>query len=143
MQPRKAQWIPVGVIVLAVVIDLATSRDVTFAPLLMAAPVASAPLLPLPGIIAIGALSMAAHAVLAWFDGTFGWKQGVANQLTLLAVTALAVLINRVLEGQSARMRRARQGAAVAQAAVLPPRPRPGWVTSGSRPGTSPPRTRP
>ncbi|MEW1761968.1 PP2C family protein-serine/threonine phosphatase [Streptomyces cyaneofuscatus] len=120
VQPRRAQWIPVGVIVLAVVIDLATPRDVTFAPLLLAAPVASAPLLPLPGIIAIGALSMAVHAVLAWFDGTFGWKQGVANQLTLLAVTVLAVLINRALEGQSARTRRARQVAAVAQAAVLP-----------------------
>ncbi|MEU3202486.1 hypothetical protein ABZ702_01105 [Streptomyces cyaneofuscatus] len=120
VQPRRAQWIPVGVIVLAVVTDLATPTDVTFAPLLMAAPVASAPLLPLPGIIAIGALSMAVHAALARFDGTFGWKQGVANQLTLLAVAVLAVLINRALEGQSARTRRARQVAAVAQAAALP-----------------------
>ncbi|MEW2071534.1 PP2C family protein-serine/threonine phosphatase [Streptomyces sp. NPDC007346] len=120
VQQRRAQWIPVGVIVLAVVIDLATPTDVTSAPLLMAAPVAAAPLLRLPGIIAIGALSMAVHAVLAWVDHTFGWQRGVANQLTLLAVTVLAVLINRTLEGQSARTRRARQVAAVAQTAVLP-----------------------
>ncbi len=120
MLQRRAQWIPAGVIVLAVVIDLATPTDVTSAPLLMAAPVAAAPLLPLPGIIAIGALAMAVHAVLAWVDGTFGWQRGVANQLTLLAVTVLAVLINRALEGQNARTRRARQVAAVAQTAVLP-----------------------
>ncbi|MCX4713618.1 PP2C family protein-serine/threonine phosphatase [Streptomyces sp. ID03-2B] len=120
VQPRRAQWIPVGVIVLAVVLDLATPPDVTSAPLLMAAPVAAAPLLRLRGIIAIGVLAMAVHAVLAWVDGTFGWKRGVANQLTLMAVTVLAVLINRALEGQHARTRRARHIAAVAQSAVLP-----------------------
>ncbi|PCG82118.1 serine/threonine protein phosphatase [Streptomyces sp. WZ.A104] len=117
---RRAQWIPVGVILLAAVLDLATPTDVTSAPLLMAAPVAAAPLLSLPGIIAIGALSMAVHAALAWINGTFGWHRGVANQLTLLAVTVLAVLIHRALEGQTARTRRARQVAAVAQSAVLP-----------------------
>ncbi|MEV7308699.1 PP2C family protein-serine/threonine phosphatase [Streptomyces microflavus] len=120
VQQRRAQWIPVGVIVLAVVLDLMTPTDVTSAPLLLAAPVAAAPLLSLPGIIATGVLSMAVHAVLAWIDGTFGWQRGVANQLTLLAVTVLAVLIHRTLEGHGARTRRARQVAAVAQAAVLP-----------------------
>ncbi len=65
---------------------------------------------------------MAVHAVLAWFDGTFGWQRGVANQLTLLAVTVLAVLINRALEGRDARTRRARHIAAVAQSAVFAPR---------------------
>ncbi|MFJ9624365.1 PP2C family protein-serine/threonine phosphatase [Streptomyces sp. NPDC101181] len=117
---RRAQWIPVGVIVLAVVLDVATPTNVTSAPLLIAAPVAAAPLLRLPGIIVIGTLSMAVHACLAWIDGTFGWHRGLANQLTLLAVTVLAVLINRALEGQTARTRRARQVAAVAQSAVLP-----------------------
>ncbi|NEE32657.1 serine/threonine-protein phosphatase, partial [Streptomyces sp. SID7982] len=53
-------------------------------------------------------------------DGTFGWQRGAANQLTLLAVTVLAVLINRSLEGRDARTRRARHIAAVAQSAVLP-----------------------
>ncbi|MEI7032278.1 PP2C family protein-serine/threonine phosphatase [Streptomyces pratensis] len=120
VQTRRAQWIPVGVVVLAVVLDLVTPTDVTSAPLLMAAPVAAAPLLRLRGIIATGALAMAVHAGLAWIDGTFGWQRGVANQLTLLAVTVLAVLINRTLEGQDARTRRARHVAAVAQSAVLP-----------------------
>lgn len=108
----------------------------------MAAPVAAAPLLAPRGIIAIGALAMAAHAFLAWFDGTFGWQRDVVDQLTLLAVTVLAVLINRALEGRDARTRRARQIAAVAQSAVLPRPPR-ASVNCGSPPGTCPPRTRP
>ncbi|MFI1574021.1 PP2C family protein-serine/threonine phosphatase [Streptomyces anulatus] len=120
VQLRRAKWIPLGVIVLGVVLDLVTPTGVTSAPLLMAAPVAAAPLLTLRGTIATGALAMAVHAGLAWYDGTFGWQRGVANQLTLLAVTALAVFINRALEGGNARTRRARHIAAVAQSAVLP-----------------------
>ncbi|MEU0098401.1 PP2C family protein-serine/threonine phosphatase [Streptomyces sp. NPDC006267] len=120
VQLRRAKWIPAGVVVLAVVLDLVTPTDVTSAPLLIAAPVAAAPLLSLRGIIAIGALAMIVHAGLAWVDDTFGWQRGIANQLTLLAVTVLAVLINRALEGRDARTRRARHIAAVAQSAVLP-----------------------
>ncbi|MFB6852377.1 hypothetical protein ACFC18_38205 [Streptomyces sp. NPDC056121] len=37
MQQNKAQWIPAGVIVPAVVIDLATPTEVTSAPLLSSA----------------------------------------------------------------------------------------------------------
>ncbi|RPK68514.1 Phosphoserine phosphatase RsbU [Streptomyces sp. ADI96-02] len=117
------QWIPAGVVVLAVVIDLSTPRNVSSAPLLMAAPVAAAPLLRPAGIVAVGILAMIVHELLAWVDGTFGWHQGLANQITLVAVTVLAVLINRALEGQNARTRRARQIAAVAQRAVLPTPP--------------------
>ncbi|PWS44131.1 serine/threonine protein phosphatase, partial [Streptomyces sp. ZEA17I] len=120
VRQRRAQWIPVGVIALSVVIDLVTPTDVTSAPLLATAPVAAAPLLSPPGIVAIGILSMIVQVILARVDHTFGWHGGVANQLTLVAVTVLAVLINRTLTGQSARTRRARQVAAVAQAAVLP-----------------------
>lgn len=141
VQLRRAKWIPLGVIVLGVVLDLVTPTGVTSAPLLMAAPVAAAPLLTLRGIIATGALAMAVHAGLAWYDGTFGWQRGVANQLTLLAVTALAVFINRALEGGTP---------GPAARAISPPWPRapscPGpphaSASSGSPPGTCPPRTR-
>ncbi|MFI5630111.1 PP2C family protein-serine/threonine phosphatase [Streptomyces sp. NPDC051664] len=119
-QQSRTLWIPVGVIVLAVVIDVATPTDVTSAPLLMAAPVSAAPLMLPGGVIAVGLVSMAVHAGLAWVDGTFGWHRGVANQVTLLAVTVLAVFINRSLHRQHARTRRAIQVAAVAQRAVLP-----------------------
>ncbi|WP_299539392.1 PP2C family protein-serine/threonine phosphatase [uncultured Streptomyces sp.] len=122
-QPSRAQWIPGFVIVLAVVIDLVTPADVTSAPLLTVAPVAAAPLLRPRGVVAVGLISMAVHAVLAHVDGTFGWRAGVANQLTLAAVTVLAVVINRTLARRDASTRRARQVAAVAQRAVLPPPP--------------------
>ncbi|WP_328908515.1 serine/threonine-protein phosphatase [Streptomyces sp. NBC_00234] len=120
VQQSKVQWIPAGVIVLAVVIDLVTPTAVTSAPLIMAAPVAAAPLLSLRGIILTGIASMAVHACLAWVDGTFGWHRGLANQLTLLAVTLLAVFIKRTLDSQAGRTRRALRVAAVAQGAVLP-----------------------
>lgn len=105
---------------LAVVVDVVTPHDVTSAPLLMAAPVAAAPLLGVRGIIGVGITAMIVHALLAQVDGTFGWRAGVANQITLAAVTALAVLIHRTLRRQDARARRAQQVAAVAQRAVLP-----------------------
>lgn len=109
-----------GVIVLAVVIDLITPHDVTSAPLLMAAPVAAAPLLGIRGIVGVGVTAMVVHAFLARIDGTFGWRAGVANQMALAAVTALAVLIHRLLRSQDVRARRAQHVAAVAQRAVLP-----------------------
>ncbi|MFF2136954.1 PP2C family protein-serine/threonine phosphatase [Streptomyces sp. NPDC058193] len=119
-QLLRTRWIPVGLIVLAVVVDLATPHDVTSAPLLMAAPVAAAPLLGVRGIVGVGITAMIVHAFLARVDGTFGWRAGVANQITLAAVTALAVLIHRTLRRQDARARRAQHVAAVAQRAVLP-----------------------
>ncbi|WP_327121362.1 serine/threonine-protein phosphatase [Streptomyces sp. NBC_01341] len=118
--PPRTQWIPVGLIVLAVVIDLVTPHDVTSAPLLIAAPVAAAPLFGVRGIIGVGVTAMIVHAFLARLDGTFGWRAGLANQITLAAVTALAVLIHRTLRTQDARARRAQHVAAVAQHAVLP-----------------------
>ncbi|MEU6942850.1 serine/threonine-protein phosphatase, partial [Streptomyces rubiginosohelvolus] len=81
VRQRRAQWIPVGVIALAVVIDLVTPTDVTSAPLLATAPVAAAPLLSPVGIVAVGVLSMIVHVILDRVDHTFGWHGGVANQL--------------------------------------------------------------
>ncbi|MGW2283057.1 PP2C family protein-serine/threonine phosphatase [Streptomyces sp. NPDC001770] len=123
VQSRSVLWIPAGVIVLAVVVDLLTPHEVTSAPLLIAAPVFAGPLLRPRGIILTGLVAMAVHAVLARVDGTFGWRRGVANQLTLVAVTVLALFINRRLERQYAHTLRARQVAAVAQRAVLPDPP--------------------
>lgn len=120
VRQSKAQWIPAGVIVLAVVVDLVTPTEVTSAPLIMAAPVAAAPLLTLRGIVLTGLVSMAVHAGLAWVDGTFGWHRGLANQLTLVAVTLLAVFIHRTIDRQEGRTRRALRVAAIAQGAVLP-----------------------
>lgn len=123
VQSRSVQWIPAVVIVLAVVVDLLTPHVVTSAPLLIAAPVFAGPLLRPRGIILTGLVSMGVHVILTQVDGTFAWGRGTANLLTLLAVTVLALFINRRLDRQYAHTARARQVAAVAQRAVLPDPP--------------------
>ncbi|MFI5758227.1 PP2C family protein-serine/threonine phosphatase [Streptomyces sp. NPDC051569] len=121
-QPR-AQLIPVGVVALAVLMDLVTPTEVTFAPLLLVAPVVAAPLLP-PALIAlVGLTAMTFHAFLTYLDGTFGWQSGLASQLSIAAVTALAIGINRAFQLRDTKTLRAREVAAVAQGAVLPTPP--------------------
>ncbi|MBP0456928.1 PP2C family protein-serine/threonine phosphatase [Streptomyces montanisoli] len=116
-------WVPWAVIVVAVVIDLVTPTAVSSAALLIAAPVAAAPLLGPVGIVLVGAVSMAVHAWLARVDHTFGWQHGVANQLCLLAVTVLSVWLNHSLRLQHGKADRAWRAAALAQRAVLPAPP--------------------
>ncbi|MFC6063342.1 PP2C family protein-serine/threonine phosphatase [Streptomyces ochraceiscleroticus] len=117
---RTRHWIPAAVIVLAVLVDLLTPSPVSSAPLLAVAPVAAVSLLRPVGIIAVGLAAMLAHAGLAYAAGSFGWQAGIANQVTLLAVTALAVGLDRSLRSQHASASRARYAAEVAQRAVLP-----------------------
>ncbi|MEV0600199.1 PP2C family protein-serine/threonine phosphatase [Streptomyces sp. NPDC050315] len=117
---RTRRWIPAAVIVLAVLVDLLTPAPVSSAPLLAVAPVAAVSLLRPAGIVAVGLTAMLAHAGLAYAAGSFGWQAGVANQVTLLAVTALAVGLDRSLRSQHASASRARYAAEVAQRAVLP-----------------------
>ncbi|POX36795.1 serine/threonine protein phosphatase [Streptomyces sp. Ru73] len=114
------RWIPAVVIILAAVFDLLTPPSVSSAPLLAVAPVAAVTLLRPRGIVLTGLVAMAVHAALAWENGTFGWQRGVANQVTLAAVTALAVGLNRSLHSQHVSASRARYAAEVAQRAVLP-----------------------
>ncbi|MEW2546861.1 PP2C family protein-serine/threonine phosphatase [Streptomyces sp. NPDC047002] len=105
-------------IVVAILADLYT--PVASASLLAVAPVAAVTTLRARGIVAVGVLAMGVHAVLADVEGTFGWQRGLANQIALAAVTALAVTLNRSLRAQHTTARNARHTAAVAQKAVLP-----------------------
>ncbi|MFJ5104339.1 PP2C family protein-serine/threonine phosphatase [Streptomyces sp. NPDC088554] len=120
---RGAPFIPFAVIALAVVVDLTTPPAVSSAPLLFVAPVTAAPLMRTRAIIGVGLCAIMVHAFLAYEDGTFGWQRGIANQLTLVAVTALAVLIHRTLHLKDSETRRAQRVAAVVQRAVLPTPP--------------------
>ncbi|WP_326696385.1 serine/threonine-protein phosphatase [Streptomyces sp. NBC_01754] len=120
---RGVEVIPWAVIVIAVVIDLATPTDISSAPLLAAAPVTAAPLSRTRTIIGVGLVAMIVHAFLAAIDHTFGWQLGIANQLTLAAVTVLAVGLHRMLRHREEGARRAQRVAEVAQKAVLPAPP--------------------
>ncbi|MCA1218657.1 PP2C family protein-serine/threonine phosphatase [Streptomyces sp. 8L] len=112
---------PGVVIVVAVLADLYT--PVASASLLAVAPVAAVTTLGPWAVTAVGLVAMAVHAVLADVEGTFGWQRGLANQIALAAVTALAVTLNRALRAQHTTTRHARHTAAVAQKAVLPTPP--------------------
>ncbi|MBO8202326.1 serine/threonine-protein phosphatase [Streptomyces smyrnaeus] len=120
---RIYRWVPVGVLVLAVGLDLLARQWVSTAPLLAVAPVVAAPVLEPLTIIAVGVAAMAAHAALAYSEGTFGPQSGIGTQLTLVAITALAVGLNRTLRSHHATADKARHAAQVAQQAVLPTPP--------------------
>ncbi|MEU1123904.1 PP2C family protein-serine/threonine phosphatase [Streptomyces sp. NPDC005899] len=115
--------IPWGVILFAVVVDLVTPHEVSSAPLLAVAPVAAAPFMRVPSIVAVGLVSMAVHAGLVAVDGTFGWRLGVARQLTLVCVIVLAVLLRRTIERHERAAGRAQRVAEIAQRALLPDPP--------------------
>ncbi len=120
---RIYRWVPAGVLVLAVGLDLLARHWVSTAPLLAVAPVVAAPVLEPPTIIAVGVAAMAAQAGLAYSNGTFGPQSGIGTQLTLVAITALAVGLNRTLRSHHASADKARHAAQVAQQAVLPTPP--------------------
>ncbi|MYX73511.1 PP2C family protein-serine/threonine phosphatase [Streptomyces sp. SID3915] len=120
---RGVEMIPWAIIVIAVVADLATPTDVSTAPLLAAAPVTAAPLSRTRTIVGVGLAAMVVHVFLAGVDHTFGWRLGIANQLTLAAVTVLAVGLHRMLRRREEGARRAERVAEVAQKAVLPTPP--------------------
>ncbi|MEU5717340.1 PP2C family protein-serine/threonine phosphatase [Streptomyces sp. NPDC020403] len=115
--------IPWGIIVVAVVFDLSTPREVSGAPLLAVAPVAAAPFMRAGSIVVVGLAAMAVHAVLVAVDGTFGWRLGVARQLTLVCVIVLAVLLRRTIERHEKAVGRAQRVAEIAQRALLPDPP--------------------
>lgn len=120
---RGVEVIPWAVIVIAVVADLVTPTDVSSAPLLAAAPVSAAPLTRTRTIVGVGVVAMIVHAFLAVIDHTFGWRLGIGNQVTLAAVTVLAVALHRMMRRREEGALRAQRVAEVAQKAVLPTPP--------------------
>jgi serine phosphatase RsbU (regulator of sigma subunit) len=125
VRTRARQWagaaIPGAVIVVAVLADLYT--PMASASLLSVAPLSAVTTLGPWAITAIGVVAMAVHAALADLEGTLGWQRGLSNQISLAAVTALAVTLNRSLRAHHTTTRAARHTAAVAQQAVLPTPP--------------------
>lgn len=121
---RVRRWVPALVLVLAALVDVLTPASMSSAPLLAVAPVTAVSLLRPVGIVGIGVTAMVMHETLVYLHGTFDWQRDTANQVTLAAVTALAVGLNRSLRLQYASASRARYAAEVAQRAVLPTPPR-------------------
>ncbi|MCJ1678853.1 serine/threonine-protein phosphatase [Streptomyces sp. APSN-46.1] len=111
---------PVVLIVLGFSFDMLTPPSYTGSPFFSAAPLIAAPVFPLLATALTGALASLAVVVLHLFNSTF-WKAEALTELaTVLTVSGLAILINRVVRRSGERLASARGIAEAAQRAVLP-----------------------
>ncbi|MFJ8012134.1 PP2C family protein-serine/threonine phosphatase [Streptomyces sp. NPDC096339] len=117
---RLLRALPLVLIVLGLTFDLTTPPSFTGSPFFSAAPLVAAPLLSLLGTILTGLLASLTVFLLHIHHGT-SWKVGALTELaTVVTVSALAVLINRVVRRSGERLASAREIAEAAQRAVLP-----------------------
>ncbi|MEV6742641.1 PP2C family protein-serine/threonine phosphatase [Streptomyces sp. NPDC051104] len=121
--PRGICLLPLFLLVLGVVLDLLTPRDVSAAAFFSAAPVVAAPLLSLHGTVLVGMAACAADlAVLAHF-GLLTDRGAYSDWVSVATMAALAVFLNRLLHRREMRLRSVRGIAAAVQRAVLPQPP--------------------
>ncbi|MEU9002912.1 PP2C family protein-serine/threonine phosphatase [Streptomyces sp. NPDC048551] len=111
---------PVLLILLGLVFDLATPPSFTGSPFFTAAPLIAAPLFTFRGTALTGIAACAAVVALHFANGTT-WKVEALTELaTVLTVSGLALLINQVVRRGGERLASARGIAEAAQRAVLP-----------------------
>lgn len=119
---RRLRWLPAAIIVAALVLSFFTRGGLNTFPLLVAAPVAAAPLLSLRGTIATGVA-----ANLVGLGLVFLRKEPTADELvpfsSLVVLTVVAAFLNVLLTRDRADLRTSREVAAVLQRAVLPDLP--------------------
>ncbi|MEU9337125.1 PP2C family protein-serine/threonine phosphatase [Streptomyces sp. NPDC048290] len=118
---RLLPWAVIGA---AIVYDTFVPPSYTAAPLLASAPLLAAPFYSWPGTLGIGLTAIAAQIGLHVSTGSLGSPRADTETATVLFVTGLAVLVNRIIFTASRRLASARQTAATVQRAVLPLPPR-------------------
>ncbi|WP_189972554.1 PP2C family protein-serine/threonine phosphatase [Streptomyces avidinii] len=117
---RVARVLPGALIAFGVVFNLLTPPSFTGSPFFSAAPLIAAPLFTLRATALTGALAVLAVFVLQITSGV-GWKVEAMTELaTVLTVSGLALLINRVVRRSGEQLASARGIAEAAQRAVLP-----------------------
>ncbi|MEU9025948.1 PP2C family protein-serine/threonine phosphatase [Streptomyces sp. NPDC048383] len=115
-----ARLLPVLLILVGLVFNLLTPPSFTGSPFFSAAPLVAAPLFTFRATALIGLTASLAVVALHAYSGT-GWKVEALTELaTVLTVSGLALLINRVVRRSVARLASARGIAEAAQRAVLP-----------------------
>ncbi|WP_412079276.1 PP2C family protein-serine/threonine phosphatase [Streptomyces xanthophaeus] len=112
--------LPGVLIVLGLVFDLLTPPSFTGSPFFSAAPLIAAPLSSLRATALTGAIASLAVVVLHALNGTTWKVEAVTELVTVLTVSGLALLINRVVRRSGERLASARGIAEAAQRAVLP-----------------------
>ncbi|MFJ6798810.1 PP2C family protein-serine/threonine phosphatase [Streptomyces sp. NPDC091268] len=121
---RVVRVLPGALIVLGFGFDVLTPPSFTGSPFFSAAPLIAAPLFTLRRTVWIGALASFAVVLLHLYNHTT-WKVEALTELaTVVTVSWLAVLINRVVRRSGKQLASARGIAEAAQRAVLPTPPR-------------------
>ncbi|WP_330335104.1 serine/threonine-protein phosphatase [Streptomyces sp. NBC_00536] len=112
--------LPVLLVVLGLVFDVTTPPNYTGSPFFSAAPLVAAPLFALGATVLTGVLASLAVVALHVHNGTTWKGEALTELVTVLTVSGLAVLINRVVRRSGAQLASARGIAEAAQRAVLP-----------------------
>ncbi|MER5885995.1 PP2C family protein-serine/threonine phosphatase [Streptomyces sp. NPDC001941] len=117
---RFLRALPAVLIAGGVVFDLATPPQFTASPLLAAAPLIAAPFFSLRATLLTGLAAVLAGLGLHLYNHTIDDPTSLTEGATVLTVSGLALLINRVVRRSGRRLASAREIAETAQRAVLP-----------------------
>ncbi|MFF4496533.1 PP2C family protein-serine/threonine phosphatase [Streptomyces sp. NPDC001546] len=117
---RVVRILPFLLIFLGLVFDLLTPPSFTGSPFFSAAPLIAAPLFSLGVTALTGIASAAAVTGLHVYDGITWKAEALTELVTVLTVSGMALLINRVVRRSGERLASARGIAEAAQRAVLP-----------------------
>ncbi|MEU6166367.1 PP2C family protein-serine/threonine phosphatase [Streptomyces tanashiensis] len=117
---RFIRALPPLIIVGGVAFDVATPPEYTAAPLFSAAPLIAAPFFSTLTTLLTGIAAVLASVGLHAYNDTVDEVAALTETLTVLTVSALALLINRVVRRSGERLASARVIAETAQKAVLP-----------------------
>ncbi|MEV4950215.1 PP2C family protein-serine/threonine phosphatase [Streptomyces sp. NPDC053755] len=117
---RFIRALPPLVIAGGIVFDLSTPPAYTAAPLFSAAPLIAAPLFSMLTTLLTGIAAVLASIGLHVYNDTLTDVPALTETFTVITVSALALLINRVVRRSGERLASARVIAEAAQKAVLP-----------------------
>ncbi|MGW0898426.1 PP2C family protein-serine/threonine phosphatase [Streptomyces goshikiensis] len=117
---RAVRLMPVVLIALGFLFDLLTPPKFTGSPFFTAGPLIAASVFSLAATVVTGALASVAVVALHFSNSTFWRVEALTELATVLTVSGLAILINRVVRRSGERLASARDIAEAAQRAVLP-----------------------
>ncbi|ANW19063.1 PP2C family protein-serine/threonine phosphatase [Streptomyces clavuligerus] len=117
---RFVRMLPALMIVAGTVFDLSTPPRYTAAPMFTAAPLIAAPFFSWRATLLTGITAVCGVVGLHLYKGTMDEPTAYTELFTVITVSALALVINRVIQRSSERLASARVIAETAQRAVLP-----------------------
>ncbi|MEV6259161.1 PP2C family protein-serine/threonine phosphatase [Streptomyces sp. NPDC051784] len=114
------RYLPALMICVGVVLDTVTPSEVTAVPLFAAAPLIAAPFFSLASTVRTGVAAFLVVLAIRISDGRLGEVVPLTDLLTVLTVSALSLVINRVVRRGNEQLASARVIAETAMRAVLP-----------------------